>query len=63
MTRPALSLLTPAEVASLLRVEPITVIRACRAGKIRAARPGKTWLITPEAIEQYLAAHSNEGAA
>lgn len=56
MSRP---LLTVAEVATRVRTEPITIIRLCRAKKIRATKPGRSWLISEEALDEYLLAHSN----
>lgn len=63
MSRP---LLTAAEVAERLRTTPSVIVRDCRDGKIRATKPNRSWLITEEALADYLAAHENtatKGAA
>ena len=57
MSRPPL--LTAAEVAERLRTTPITIVRACRAGELRATRPNRIWLIEEDALAEYLAEHSN----
>ena len=57
------ALLTVAEVADIMRIGPWQVATWCREGKLRASKPGKAWLITPDAVEEFLAAHSNEAAA
>lgn len=52
--------LTANEVAPLLRIRGIEVVRLCREGKLRATRPGKTWLILPEDVEAYIASGYND---
>lgn len=53
-------LFTAAEVADLLRTVPVVISRKCRAGEIRATKPHRTWLISAEALQEYLDAHSNQ---
>ena len=55
----ASSFLTATEVAIRLRTTPIAILEACRDGRLRATKPGRSWLITEEAVEEYLAASSN----
>ncbi|HET6916645.1 MAG TPA: helix-turn-helix domain-containing protein [Acidimicrobiales bacterium] len=42
---PSPKYLTAAEVADVLRLTPITVVRLCREGKLPATKPAGTWLI------------------
>lgn len=56
MSRP---LLTATEVAERLRTTDMVIIRACRAGKIRATKPNQSWLISEDALADYLDEHSN----
>ena len=56
-------LLTAAEVAEILRTNPWQVTSECRAGKLRASKPGKSWLIEEAAIRDYLADHTPAPAA
>ena len=63
MTRPlpALpALLTAEEVAPILRMKPAEVTRLCREHKLRAARPGRAWLIEPADVDAYIAKHRNQ---
>lgn len=55
----AVTLYTAAETAVMLRTNAWQVTSECRAGKIRASKPGKSWLIDEAAIRDYLADHSN----
>lgn len=55
--------LTASEVAPLLRVGTYQVVVLCREGKLRATKPGKTWLITREDVEAYIAAGYNDQAS
>src|SRR5436190_1923111 len=48
--------LTPAEVAAATRQHPQTVYRHLRDGRLQGERPSTRWLISPEALEAYLAA-------
>ncbi len=45
------------EVAEQLGLPVPYVREQCRRGKIKASRIGKSWLITPEAIQEWLLAH------
>jgi excisionase family DNA binding protein len=54
--------LTAEDVAEVLRVGVFTVVGLCRDGKIRASKPGKSWLIDPAAVQEYLDAHRNQPA-
>jgi excisionase family DNA binding protein len=47
-------LLTPEQVAKKLQVEPSTVKRWLREGKLQGIKPGKLWRIEPEALNEYL---------
>lgn len=58
MSRPA-PLLTSAEVAERLRTTPYTIVKACRSGELRATKPNRNWLITEEAVADYLAKNAN----
>lgn len=55
-------LLTPAEAATRLRVKPWSVTKLCRAGDLRATKPGKSWLIQRTDLEAYIEAHYNRPA-
>lgn len=47
-------LLTLETVAERLLVHVKTAQRFCREGTIKAGKPGKRWLISPEALADYL---------
>jgi excisionase family DNA binding protein len=47
-------LLTPNEVADLLRVSTMTVYRLIKAGDLRAARIGKSFRISEDDVDRYL---------
>ena len=47
-------LLTPAEVAELLRVSSMTVYRLIKSGELRAARIGKSFRIREDDVDAYL---------
>ena len=49
------SLLTVAEVASAMRVSTMTVYRLIKAGDLRAVRVGKSFRLTEDDVDQYLA--------
>lgn len=51
--------LTAPEVAEVLRVDVWAVVKLCRDGKLVATKPGQKWLITPAALEAYLASGLN----
>ncbi|MGE3619074.1 MAG: helix-turn-helix domain-containing protein [Acidimicrobiia bacterium] len=52
--------LTPAEVAELLRVSPMTVYRLIKAGEIRAARIGRSFRIREQDVDAYLQARFDD---
>ena len=56
-------LFTAAEVAERLRTVAPVIVRACRAGDIRATKPNRAWLISEEAVQEYLERHSNQTKA
>lgn len=58
MSRPEVNL-TAHEVAEILRTDIWEVARLCRAGKIKASKPQKKWLIAPADLAAYIDAHSN----
>jgi excisionase family DNA binding protein len=47
-------LLTAAEVAEYLGVEPVTVYRWCRSGRLPAMKLGKEWRIRRSALKNFL---------
>lgn len=51
--------LTAAQAADKLHVSPWRITEACRSKQIKAAKPGKTWLITPEDLDAYVERYSN----
>jgi excisionase family DNA binding protein len=51
--------LTVAEVADTLRVSTMTVYRLIKAGDLRAVRVGKSYRLTEDDVDQYLAAGFN----
>lgn len=53
--------LTASEVAEVLRMSPIAVIRLCRTGSIPATKPSGKWLIHREELDSYIAAGRNDG--
>jgi excisionase family DNA binding protein len=52
--------LTANEVAPLLRMGRYQVIKLCREGKLRATKPGKTWLILREDVDAYVRSAYND---
>ena len=48
--------LTVAEVAGALRVSTMTVYRLIKSGDLRAVRVGKSYRLTEDDVDQYLAA-------
>lgn len=54
-------LMTVEEVAAYLRVEPDTVWRLIRSGRLRAVRPGKRHLIPESAVLQYVESREPNG--
>lgn len=57
-------LLTPREVAALLRTTREEVYCLLRSGQLRGARRGSHWMVSRAAVEEYAAAwgQSGEGA-
>lgn len=53
-------LLTPDEVAVLLGIERVTVIRLARAGKIPSIKIGKVWRFRPTTIDAWLVAEEGQ---
>ena len=51
--------LTVAEVAETLRVSTMTVYRLIKAGDLRAVRVGKSYRLTEDDVDRYLAAGFN----
>ncbi len=47
--------LTVAEVAGMLRVSTMTVYRLIKAGELPATRVGKSYRLTDEDVDRYLA--------
>jgi excisionase family DNA binding protein len=52
--------LTPAEVADHLRVSSMTVYRLIKSGELRAARIGKSYRISEDDVDTYLAARFSD---
>lgn len=52
--------LTPAEVADHLRVSSMTVYRLIKSGELRAARIGKSYRISEDDVDAYLAARFSD---
>lgn len=48
------AMMTPEEVAALLRSSPETIRRMCRVGLIDGVKFGKKWLIPPDEVERLL---------
>lgn len=48
-------LLTPTEVAELLRVSPLTVFKWLRAGKLKGFKAGRLWRVWPADLEEFIA--------
>ena len=46
--------LTPEEAARFLKLNPQTVYRALRAGKLPGAKVGAQWRLSKAALEEYL---------
>jgi excisionase family DNA binding protein len=51
--------LTVAEVAETLRVSTMTVYRLIKSGELRAVRVGKSYRLTEEDLDRYLASGFN----
>ena len=55
-------LLTPMEVAAVLRVSHRTVVRWLQQGRLRGIRVGRQWRIPEEELQAILAPLYGEGA-
>lgn len=55
--------LTAAEVATVLRTTPVTIVRLCRAGKLPATKPAGTWLISETDLQAHIEASRPERGA
>ena len=53
-------MLTPNEVAELLRVSTMTVYRLIKAGDLRAARIGKSYRLSEADVDAYLQARYSD---
>lgn len=51
---PVHEVLTPEEAAEYLRVDPQTIYRPLREGKLPGARIGRQWRISRQALEEFL---------
>ena len=56
-------LLTVADVASVLHCSPSRVDELRAAGKLRGAKPGKSWVFKPSWIDEYLEAAADRRPA
>ena len=50
---------TPSEVASCLRVSPVTISRCIRDGKLKAFRVGGQWRILGSQVVRYIESQTN----
>lgn len=55
--------LTAAEVAEILRTEPMTVVRLCREGKLPATKPAGKWLIAESDLFAHIESRHNQREA
>ena len=53
--RPAVSFLTVAEVAAIMRVSKMTVYRLVHGGELAAVRVGRSFRVPETAVREYLA--------
>lgn len=53
---------TPQEVAEILRVDQMTVIRRLKAGKIRARKEGRFWRISEDDLNNYINSTYRDGS-
>lgn len=51
------------QVAPMLHIGTYQVMKLCREGRLRATKPGKSWLILPEDVEAYIAGGYNDSAS
>ncbi len=61
-TPPVVPLLKAWQVAEVLGCGPHAVTQLCRDGLLPASRPMKAWLIHPDDLQAYIAAHRNDQA-
>lgn len=61
--QPVVQLLKAHEAAAILGCGPHAVTQLCRDGALRAYRPMKAWLIHPDDLQAFIAAHSNDQQA
>ena len=62
----SLEVMTPCEVADILRSQPTVIIRLLRSGKMGGIKVGGKWRITRQSLNEYLgitAEESNENYA
>jgi excisionase family DNA binding protein len=59
----SLTFYTVAETAPILRVTEYEVSKLCRTGRLRASKPGRSWLIAESDLLEFIAAHSNQQPA
>ena len=63
MSRPLPVPYTAAEAAQILRVEPYRVVKLCKAGAIKAHKPGLQWLIFPEDLQAHIEGTDSQDVA
>jgi len=52
---------TPEEVAGILKVNPKTVLRWIREGKLKAVKAGRLWRVREEDLEAFLSPEEEAG--
>ena len=55
--------LTVREAAEVLHVKAGEVRIYCAEGRLKASKPGRTWLIAEDDLYAYIEAHSNQAAS
>lgn len=60
--KPETDVLTPAEAAEYLRVNPQTVYRLLNDGTLRGAKVGRTWRVRRSELDRFLAGERKEEA-
>jgi len=58
----SLKFYTVQETAPILRVTEYEVSKLCRTGRLKASKPGKSWLIAETDLVEFIDAHSNQPA-
>jgi excisionase family DNA binding protein len=56
-----ISLLTVAEVATVIRVSRMTVYRLIRRGQLKAIRVGRNYRVREDDLQRYLESHAVTG--